>query len=427
MQSLSKRRFLQSFAAGAGASAVVSLAALEPLFAQAAHAAPAALAQDEAFWDSVRRRFTLTPDFIQLENGYYALAADPVLDAFIGHARKVNAISSYYMRTRQADDKQAVRHELARLLGCADAELIVTRNTTEALDTVIAGFDWKPGDEAVMAEHDYGSMLDMFRLQARRHGMRNRVVSVPLHPRSDDEIVQVYERAFTPDTRLLMVCHMINITGQILPVRRIVDMAHRHGVPVMVDGAHTFGQLDFHVDDLGCDYFGSSLHKWLGAPLGSGILYVRRERLKALWPMFGDSSWPDDDIRKLNHTGTHPAATDLAIVDAIRFHDGIGIARKSERLRYLQRHWTGQLRGARGIVLNTPEQPQRACAIANVGVQGVQPAQLAKILLDKYRIFTVAIDSSGVRGVRVTPQLFTSLAELDALVAALKEIAATVA
>jgi selenocysteine lyase/cysteine desulfurase len=323
------------------------------------------------------------------------------------------------------DDKLGVRHELARLLGCADSELIITRNTTESLDTVIAGFDWKPGDEAVMAEQDYGSMLDMFKLQARRHGIVNRVVSVPMHPKSDDEIVALYESAITPKTRLLMVCHMINITGQILPVRKIVEMAHRHNVQVMVDGAHTFGQLDFKIGDLGgCDYYGSSLHKWLGVPLGAGILYVRRDRVAPLWQLYGDASFTDDDIRKLNHTGTHPAATDLAILDAIRFHETIGIARKSARLRYLQRYWTDKVRGTRRILVNTPEAIERSGVTANVGIEGVTPADLAKTLFDKYRIFTVAIDGAGVHGVRVTPHLFTTTTELDALVRALTQIAA---
>jgi selenocysteine lyase/cysteine desulfurase len=192
----------------------------------------------------------------------------------------------------------------------------------------------------------------------------------------------------------------------------------------MVDGAHTFAQLDFRIADLGgCDYYGSSLHKWLGAPLGSGILYVRRERIAPLWQMFGDASFTADDIRKLNHTGTHPAATDLAIRDAIAFHEAIGAARKSARLRRLQRHWTGKLRGRDRIVLNTPAEPERSCAIANVGVDGIAPADLAKRLFDEHRIFTVAIDGAGVRGVRVTPNVFTTLAELDTLVAALERIA----
>jgi selenocysteine lyase/cysteine desulfurase len=420
---MNRRDFSTAVAGTIGLSAM--LASIERAFAEVAAVAPAALAQDAAFWESIRKQYGVTHDFIQLENGYYSITAQPVLDAYVQHVRDVNATSSFYMRTKQVDDKLAVRAELARLLGCADTELIITRNTTESLDTVINGFDWKTGDEAVMAEQDYGSMLDMFKLQARRRGIVNRVVSVPMHPQSDDEIVSVYEKAITPKTRLLMVCHMINITGQILPVKKIVEMAHRHGVQVMVDGAHTFGQLDFTISDLGgCDYYGSSLHKWLGAPLGSGILYVRRDRIAPLWQMFGDATFAEDDIRKLNHTGTHPAATDLAIRDAIGFHEAIGSARKMARLRFLQRYWTDKVRGTKRIVLNTPEAPERSCAVANVGIDGVAPADLAKILFDRYRIFTVAIDGAGVRGVRVTPQVFTTISELDALVKALKEIAA---
>ena len=425
MRPISKRQFLKSMAATIGSSSLLSMVDLDRLLARTTHLSPDALAKREDFWETIRKSYTVTPDFIQLENGYFSLAANPVLEAYIQHVRQVNAVSSFYMRTRQADDKLASRKALARLLGCSDDELIITRNTTESLDTVIAGLDWKAGDEAVMAPTDYGSMLDMFTLQAKRHGFVNRMVTVPMHPQSDDEIVQVYERALTPKTRLLMVCHMINVTGQILPVKQIVEMAHRHGVEVMVDGAHAFAQLDFAVGDLGgCEYYASSLHKWLGTPLGAGILYVRRDRIRPLWQMFGDASFADDDIRKLNHTGTHPVATDLAILDAIRFHEAIGIQRKSARLRFLQRYWTDKVRGHPNIVLNTPEAPERTGAIANVGIKGRAPAELAKTLMDTYRIFTVAIDGAGVRGVRVTPQVFTTTEELDEFVKALHEIAA---
>jgi selenocysteine lyase/cysteine desulfurase len=274
-----------------------------------------------------------------------------------------------------------------------------------------------------MAAQDYGAMLDMFTLQARRHGLVKRVVSLPVDPRADDEIVRLYAEAITPRTRLLMVCHMVNVTGQILPVRAIADMAHARGVAVMVDGAHTFGQLDFRVPDLGADYYAASLHKWLGAPLGAGILYVRRDRVAALWPLFGDEGFAADDIRKLNHTGTHPVHTDLAIEAAIDFHEAIGTARKEARLRHLQRHWTDRVRGLPRVVLHTPSDPRRSCAIATVGVDGMAPAELARVLLERYRLWTVAIDSAGVRGVRVTPQLFTTTAELDLLVRALTTLA----
>ena len=424
MHSPSKRHFLQTVAT-IGASSVLPIAAIERIFARPPTLPPCELAQREDFWEEVRRAYTVTPDFIQLENGYFSLASNPVLEGYIGHIRHVNAQSSFYMRTKQVDDKLASRKELARLLGCSHEELIITRNTTESLDTVIAAFDWKAGDEAVMAEQDYGSMLDMFKLQARRFGMVNKVVSLPPHPASDDEIVKLYEATVTPKTRLLMVCHMVNITGHILPVRKITEMAHRHGVPVMVDGAHTFAQLDFTIGDLGgADYYATSLHKWLGTPLGAGILYVRKDRIAPLWQLYGDMGFADDDIRKLNHTGTHAVATDLAIIDAIKFHETIGIARKSARLRYLQRYWTDKVRTHPNIVLNTPAAPERSGAIANVGVKGVAPRDLAKRLLDEYKIFTVAINNAGVVGVRVTPQLFTTTSELDAFVRALNEIAA---
>ena len=384
----------------------------------------AELAQDGAFWSTIRRKYKLTPDYINLENGYYSMQAEPVLEAFIGHVRNINMQASRYMRTRQPDDKLRVRTRLATMAGVSPDELIITRNTTESLDTVISGYDWKAGDEAVMAAQDYGAMLDMFKLQARRHGIVNRVVSLPRDPQSDDELVQLYANAITPKTRLVMVGHMVNITGQVLPVRAISEMAHARGVDVMCDGAHAFGQLAFRIPDLGCDYYGASLHKWLGTPLGAGILYVRQDKIAALWPIYADESMADTDIRKLNHTGTHPVHTDLGIDDAIDFHESIGAERKEARLKYLQRYWTGRVRGIPNILVNTPTDPKRSCAIANVGVRGMTPADLAKTLFERYKVFTVAIDTANVHGVRVTPQLFTTPKELDVLVRALKELAA---
>jgi selenocysteine lyase/cysteine desulfurase len=384
----------------------------------------AELAQDEAFWATIRGKYKLTPEYINLENGYYSMQAEPVLEAFIGHVRSINVQASRYMRTRQPDDKLRVRTRLAKMAGVSPEELIITRNTTESLDTVISGYDWKPGDEAVMAAQDYGAMLDMFKLQARRHGIVNRVVSLPLDPQSDDELVQLYASAITPKTRLLMVGHMVNITGHILPVRKIADMAHARGVDVMCDGAHAFGQLAFRIPDLDCDYCGASLHKWLGTPLGAGILYVRQDKIAGLWPIYADESMADTDIRKLNHTGTHPVHTDLGIDDAIDFHESIGAERKEARLRYVQRYWTSRVRDVPNIQVNTPTDPKRSCAIANVGVRGMTPADLAKTLFERYKVFTVAIDTANVHGVRVTPQLFTTPKELDVLVRALKELAA---
>jgi selenocysteine lyase/cysteine desulfurase len=415
---MNKRDFLRTVG---GASFTIAFG--ERLPAQVAGVPHDVLAEDEAFWAALRGKFRLKPDYINLENGFYCLQPQEVLEAFIGKVREINYEASYYMRTRQADDKLGVRKRLAGLAGCSPEEVIITRNTTESLDTVISGFDWKAGDEAVMAEQDYGAMLDQFKLQARRYGMVNRIVSLPNHPESDDEIVQLYESAITPKTRLLMVPHMVNITGQILPVRKISDMAHRHGVGVMVDGAHAFAHFDFRIPDLGCDYYGASLHKWLACPLGAGLLYVRREKIAGLWPVFGDGT-ADDDIRKLNHTGTHPVHTDLAIHNAIDFQERIGIQRKEARLRYLQNYWTKQVRQTPNVIVNTPVDPSRSCAIANVGIGTIKPGALATMLLEKYKVWTVAIDGANVHGVRVAPHLFTSTGDLDTLVRALKELAA---
>jgi len=417
---MTKRDFLRS----ATGFAALPFVPVKQLLHTVAEKSVGEVAQDEAFWTELRSHFTVTNDFIHLENGYYVLAANEVMDAFVNHVRDINKVSSYYMRTRQFDDKLVAREQLSELLSCPVEELIITRNTTESLDTIISGIDWKPGDEAVMAVQDYGAMLDMFTQQARRYDIVNKQISLPNHPKSDEEIVALYESAITPKTRLLMLCHIVNITGQILPVRKIADMAHRHGVEVMVDGAHAVGHFDFKLPDLGCDYYGSSLHKWLGNPLGAGLLCVRRDKIKNIWPMFGDAGFADDDIRKLNHTGTHPVHTDLTLPDTIRFHNMIGIARKEARLRYLQTYWTSKVRQLPNIILNTPADPTRACAIANVGVRGLTPGQLAKTLLDKYRIWTVAISNTNVQGVRVTPHLYTTTADLDAFVKALTELAA---
>ena len=415
---MNKRDFLRTVG---GAS--LGLAFGPELLAQYAGMPAATLAEDEKFWAAVRAKFQLTPEYINLENGYYCFQPEEVLEAFIGHVRRVNVMGSRYMRTVKDEDKLRVRTKLAGLAGCSPAELIITRNTTESLDTVISGFNWDTGDEAVMANQDYGAMIDQFKLQARRYGMVNRFVDIPMDPKSDDEVVRVYAAALTSKTRLLMIPHMVNITGHVLPVRAICDMAHARGVEVMVDGAHAFAHLDFRIPDLHCDYYGASLHKWLSVPLGAGILYVKRDKIAKLWPLYGDGT-PDDNIGKLNHTGTHPVHTDLGIENAIAFHEAIGSARKEARLRYLQRYWSDKVRGVPKIVLNTPADPTRSCGIANVGVQGIKPGDLMNILLDKFKVWTVAIDGVGVHGVRVTPQVYTTTGELDTFVSALRALSA---
>ena len=418
---MNKREFLRR-SAGVGLGVLLG----ETVWARYADVPAERLAEDEAFWTAIRSKYRLKPDYINLESGYYSIQATPVLEAFIEKVREINYQGSYYLRTTQVPDKARVRDRLAAIAGCAPGELCITRNTTESIGTVVSGIDWKAGDEAVMAEQDYGHMIAQFKLMARRHGIVNKIVNVPADPRTDDEIVQRYASAITPRTRLLMVSHIINVTGQILPVRKIADMAHGRGVEVLVDGAHAFAHFAYKIPDLGCDYYAASLHKWLGCPLGTGILYVKREKIPALWPIFADWRMTDDtDVMKLNHTGTHPVHTDLAIESAIAFHESIGIQRKEARLRYLQQYWTTRVRALPNVIMNTPADPARTCAIANVGIRGITPADFAKTLLDKHRIWTNAVDSesAGVRGVRVTPHVFILPRELDQLVKAITEIA----
>jgi len=420
---MDKRTFLKSLGL-LGLAAAPSVHGLEHFINQHADIAPEKLASNEDFWDEIRMGYRLKPDYINLENGFYCMQPQHTLEAFIEHVREVNYHASYYMRTVQRDNKKKMATKLADLASCSAEELIITRNTTESLDLIIGGFPWKEGDEAVMAEQDYGAMLQMFKQVSRRNGVVNKVISVPNHPKSDEEIVDLYASAITPKTRLLMVCHMINITGHILPIQKICDMAHSKGVQVMVDGAHTFGHINFSIPDLHCDYYGASLHKWLSVPLGSGVLYVKKEHIPSIWPLLAEGKRDDDDITRLNHIGTHPVHTDLAISNAIDYHMMIGPDRKESRLRYIQNYWTTKVRNLPNVILNTPEDPTRSCAIANVGIKGMKPAELAKTLIDKYKIFTVAIDGANVHGCRITPNVYTSIEELDTFVKAIKELAA---
>lgn len=389
------------------------------LLAQHEHRDPAVVAGDEDFWKSIRSGYKLKPDYINLENGYYCFMPQQTLENFISHVRKVNYEGAYYMRTVQFDNKKQIAKKLASIAGCSDEELIITRNTTESLDMIIGGLNWQPGDEAVMALQDYGAMLDMFRQVEKRYGVVNKLVSVPNHPASDEEIVALYASAITPRTKLLMVCHMINITGQILPVRKICDMAHARGVQVMVDGAHAFAHIQYTIPELDCDYYGASLHKWLSAPLGAGILYAKKQHIPNIWPLLAEGERDPHDISRLNHTGTIPVHTDLAIANAIEFYQQIGPARKEARLRYLQQYWTTKVRAMDHVIVNTPADPTRSCAIANVGIKGMKPAELAKRLLEEHKIYTVAIDYANVQGCRITPNIYTSTKDLDKFVAAL--------
>ena len=403
-------------------AAPIGLTGLAQTFKENAYLPAKELAKVEDFWLSIRNQYLLKPDYINLENGYYNFLPQPILNKYIEHIKEINYQGSYYMRTVQWENKQKSVIALAEIAGCSPDELIITRNTTESLDTIIGGIHWQAGDEAIMAEQDYGAMLDMFKLVSERYGVVNKMISVPNHPKDDAEIVMLYKNAITPKTKVILVSHMINITGQILPIKKISEMAHQHGVQVMVDGAHAFAHIQYSIADLGCDYYAASLHKWLSVPLGAGILFVKKEHIKNIWPLFGDNEKDPNKIKRINHTGTHPVHTDLTIPDSIAYYQMIGPANKEARLRYLQQYWTSKVKDNPNIILNTPTSPDRSCAISNVGIKNMKPAMLAERLMKEHKVFTVAIDYANVHGCRITPNLYTTTKELDIFVDALNTL-----
>lgn len=378
---------------------------------------------DKELWSTIRSHYTLKEEYINLESGFYSITPNPVLQHFIRHIKHVNIEGSYYMRNNLIQDKDIVVERLAKLVGSSSDQIGITRNATESLDLIISGYPWKKGDEAIYAYQDYGTMKEMFKQVSDRYGIINKIVSIPNHPKSDQEIVSIYENQITKKTKLIMVCHMINITGQILPIKKICDMAHRYGVEVMVDGAHCIGHFDFSIDDFNCDYYGSSLHKWLATPLGAGLLYVNRNKSHKIWPLLANGNKNKSDIKRLNHIGTHPVYTDLAILNSIDYTEWIGMKRKEERLRFLQRYWSNKLRGIHNVVLNTPEDINRSCGIGNIGLKNMTPSEMEQLLFEKYKIFTVAIDYANVKGCRISPNIFTTIDELDRFVDAVKEMA----
>ncbi len=378
---------------------------------------------EEDFWSLIRGQYKLHPDFINLESGYYNIIPQPTLEKHLNHIKRVNLQGSYYMRQHRFIDKDSITEKLASFVGCNAKNLVVTRNTTESLDLIISGFPWKKGDEAVYAIQDYGAMQDMFEQIEKRHNVTLRRVSVPNHPKNDEELIALYESQITKKTKLMMVSHMINITGHILPVKKICQMAHKYGVKVLVDGAHCVGHFDFKIDDLDCDYYGSSLHKWLATPLGAGLLYVKSDHISEIWPLLADHEKDPTKIKRLSHTGTHPVHTDLAIVDAIEYLNWIGLGKKEKRLRYLKTYWQQALKDIPNIVINTPFDSHLSCGIGNVGIKSIKPEILAKRLYDEFQIFTVAIDYANVKGCRITPNIFTNTEELDAFIKAMKTLA----
>ena len=378
---------------------------------------------EDDLWKTVRGHYSLKPDYINLENGYYNIIPNPTLYKYIEHVKTINFEGSYYMRNSLEDDNLKLRKRISNWLSCDKKNIIITRNTTESLDLIIGGYPWEKGDEAIYAEQDYGSMKLMFEQVSKRYNIKTKIISIPNHPASDEEIVSLYENQITKKTRLIMVCHMINITGQILPIKKICEMAHSYGVEVMVDGAHCVGHFDFSIKDLNCDFYGSSLHKWLSAPLGAGLLYIKEKHISKIWPLLAGHSTGFNGIKRLNHLGTNPVHVHLAINDALDYIDWVGIKRKEKRLKELQNHWIQNLKNIPNIEINTPLPFTKSFGIGNVGIKNMPPKIMAEKLLKEFKIFTVAINYANVKGCRITPNIYNSIDEIEIFIDAIKKLA----
>ena len=382
------------------------------------------VAADETYWREIQQGFTLDRTIINLNNGGCSPSPRVVHEAFKRYLDISNQAPVYHMWQILEPNIESVRRRLAAQFGCDPEELAITRNASEALQIAQLGIDLKPGDEVVTTNQDYGRMLTTWDQRVRRDRIRVTQISFPVPPPSLNDLATRLIGAITPATKVLHFCHITNLTGQIFPVKQICDEARRRGVKTIVDGAHAFAQFPFTVSELGCDYYGTSLHKWLLAPIGTGFLYVRRELVASLWPLQPAAAAQTDNIRKFEEIGTHPAANHNAIAEALSFHEGIGAERKAARLRYLRDRWAKRLARNPKAHIHTSFDPAQSCAIANIQINGVPTGKVVTRLWDRWRIIATPIVHAEFEGVRVTPNVYTTLEEIDTFAAAMEEIAA---
>jgi selenocysteine lyase/cysteine desulfurase len=412
---LTRRSFLQS----AGATSV--LATLRPdafsrvsaASASVADRSPAEVAADESFWREIQQSFTLDRTIINLNNGYTCPSPRVVHEAYKRYLDESNQAPIYYMWNLLEPNVEQVRKKLAAVAGCDPEELAITRNASEALQICQLGLDLKAGDHVVTTNQDYGRMLDTWDQRAARDGIKVTKISFPVPTTNLSELTSRIEAAITPQTKVIHHCHITNLTGQLFPVRDIARMARARGIKTIVDGAHAFAHFPFKLSDLECDFYGTSLHKWLLAPVGTGFLYVRRENIEKLWPLTPPPASKMKDIRKFEEVGTHPAATHNAIAEALVFHQAIGIERKAARLRYLTDRWATRLEKHPRIKILSSREPNQAWGLANVSLEGIAAAKAYDYLWSKHRIITAAINHADYNGLRVTPNVYTTLDEID--------------
>jgi selenocysteine lyase/cysteine desulfurase len=391
----------------------------------ASHMEPGEVAQNEDYWSVIQRGYSVSPQIINLNNGGVSPAPIVVQQAVERYNQMANEGPSYFMWQILDQGREPLRQSLARLAGTSPEEIAINRNATEALNTIILGLPLKAGDEVIGCKYDYPNMINAYRQRAARDGIVYKQVDFTFPIEDNAAIVKVYEQAIAPRTRLIHVTHMINWVGQLMPVQQIADMAHAHGIEVIADGAHSFGLMDYKIPDLHCDYFGTSLHKFLSAPIGSGMMWVKRDKIEKLWPLTSSAEPHSADIRKFESLGTRSFPIEQGIGEAINFHEAIGSRRKQERIFYLKNYWATRAREIPGVKIHTSLDPRFSCAICGVSIDGMTPGQLASTLFGTYKIHTVGIDWEAVHAVRVTPHVYTRIDDLDKFVNALGEISAS--
>jgi len=423
--SINRRLFVKHLAATVSAASIYPGISFAEEWANAIPAGfPPADTPDDDFWSYMQQCYTVSPNIINLNNGGVSPSPKVVQDTFERYNRYCNEAPSYYMWRILDQGREALRADLADLAGCEPGEIAIDRNTTEAMNTIIYGLNLQPGDEVVLARQDYPNVINTFRLLEKRNGVVLKWVNLELPMEDEDAIARQYMEAFTDRTRIVNVTHIINWIGQIIPVKKIAEAAHKRGIEVLVDGAHSFALLDFKIPELDCEYFATSLHKWMGAPFGSGLLYVRKDKISKIWPICPDEGMLSDQIVKFERLGTRNFASEMAIGSALDFHNAIGPKRKESRLRFLKDYWTSQVKDIPGVRVHTSFKPGFACVIGLFSIHGYTPGEIDSYLFDKYKIHTVGIVWENISGVRVTPNVYTTLKDLDKLVSAIAELAA---
>jgi selenocysteine lyase/cysteine desulfurase len=374
---------------------------------------PLEVASDEDYWAEIRNAFTVDRTVVNLNNGYASPAPLVVQDAMRRYLDFSNMGPKHTMIDILEKQVEDARRRIAKTAGCDPEEIAITRNASESLENAQYGIDLKPGDEVLTTNQDYPRMLTTFRQRERREGIVLKMISFPVPPPSMDDLYQRFERAVTPKTKVILVCHITNRTGQIFPIRKICDMAHARNIAVIVDGAHAFNHFPFNLSELGCDYYGVSLHKWTCAPIGTGFLYVRKSRIASTWSLMASSDRQQDDIRKFEEIGTHPAANHNAISAALIFNENIGIDRKAARLRYLRDRWAHRLaQNPKVKILHSPD-PAQSCGIGFLAFNGVNSVKMAETLWSKYNIITVRVGSEEYDGLRITPHIYSTIGDID--------------